>query len=368
VIERMDAFLRVENANIHRGLYPLSEAATLAYDGARQTVAKWLNVSAGELVFTRGATEGVNLVAQSFLKPRLKAGGKIVLSVMEHHANIVPWQLVAEETGAELAVVPISESGELDLEAYGKLLDDGGVQMVALVHISNALGTINPIRDMVARARGAGVPILVDGSQTVAHLRPDLQEIDPDFFVFSGHKVFGPTGIGVLYGKRAHLEAMPPYQGGGDMIRTVSFDGTTYADPPERFEAGTPNIVGAIGLAAAFDFLAEADFEALQAHENRLYQLAAEGLRTLSGIRIIGEAAEKVPVLSFLHESLHPHDLATFLASRNVCVRAGHHCCMPLMDRLGIPGTARASLAFYNTEEDVKQFLDTLERTIAMAG
>jgi len=357
-----------EYANIHRGVHYLSESLTGRYEAVRERIARFVNApSAKEIVFTRGTTEAINLVAHSFLRPRLKAGDEILITAMEHHSNIVPWQMLCEETGAELRVVPISNAGELDLEAYERLLSDR-TKLVGVVHVSNALGTVNPVKAMIELAHARGVPVLVDGAQSVPHVRVDVQALDADFFAFSGHKLYGPTGIGVLYGKLRHLQEMRPYQGGGDMIKYVTFAKTEYADPPQRFEAGTPHIVGVIGLGAAIDYVESVGLEAIAAHEDALLQYATERLLEVDGVRVIGTAVAKAGVLSFLMKQAHPHDIGTILDQEGVALRTGHHCAQPVMDRFCIPATARASFAMYNTFEEVDVFVRALEKVNRLFG
>ncbi len=368
VIEAMGTFYGSEYANIHRGLHHLSEAATRRYEDGRKTVARFLGVGdAREIVFTRGATESINLVAQSFLRSRLKPGDTILVTGMEHHANIVPWQMVAGATGARLEAIPVLENGELDVEA-GEVLLERRPAMFAFVHVSNALGTVNPAKVWIEKARACGVPVLLDGAQSVPHFRVDLGDLKPDFFVFSGHKVYGPSGIGVLYGRYDLLAEMPPYQGGGDMIDRVSFAGTTFTTPPARFEAGTPHIAGAVGLAAACEYLEGTDRAGAEAHEDALLERIEEGLDAIAGVRRMGHAADRAGAASFVVEGVHPHDLATFLDQAGVAVRAGHHCTQPLMERFGVPATTRASVAMYNTFGEVEVFLKALERTISILG
>ncbi|MFT4546888.1 MAG: cysteine desulfurase/selenocysteine lyase [Verrucomicrobiales bacterium] len=361
VIERLSQFFSHENANIHRGVHYLSMQASDAYDQARSSVANFINAQHDdEIVFVRGTTEAINLVARSFGVPALGEGDEILVTVMEHHANIVPWQLVAEECGAKVVVAPIDDRGELIVEAFEKLLSER-TKIVAVMHASNVLGTINPVRQLVDQAHARGVPVLVDGAQAVAHFPVDVQELGCDFYVFSGHKMFAPDGIGVLYGRREHLRDMRPYHGGGDMIEQVSFGGTTFRQPPERFEAGTPNISGAIGLAAAIDFLNAIGWERLHAQETKLLKYATEVLGKLPGLSITGTSDDKVGVISFLLGDIHPHDIGTILDTRGIAVRAGHHCAQPLMERLGVNGTTRASFAFYNTLEEVDQLAEALD-------
>ncbi len=364
VIDRISQFYAKGYANIHRGLHFLSEEATAEYESARKAVADFIGASLPEeIVFTRNATESINLVASTFLEGNVSPGSSIVLTVMEHHANIVPWQLTAGKLGLKIKAVPVSPRGEVDRREFRAALDDGA-GMLAFCHVSNSLGTINPAREMTAEARARGIPVLIDGAQATPHFAVNVRDLDCDFYVFSGHKVFGPTGIGVLYGKAARLESMPPYQGGGDMIERVSFSGTTYAPPPARFEAGTPHIAGAIGLAESIAFLKRLDLAAVEAQEQALLRRATDGLRAIDGVRIVGEAPHKVGVVSFVVDGVHPHDLATFLDRDGVAVRAGHHCTMPLLEFLGLTATTRASFAFYNTEDEVDVFLGSLERTV----
>jgi cysteine desulfurase/selenocysteine lyase len=353
VIEAEAAFYRESNANIHRGVHWLSQRATELYDAARERVQHFVHAARSEeIVFTRGTTEAINLVAQAWARPRLGPGDEILVTCMEHHSNIVPWQLVCEQTGATLKVVPVDERGQLELEALDALLGPR-TRLFAFTHVSNALGTVNPVAELVRRAHAVGALALVDGAQAVAHQAVDVQALGCDFYAFSGHKLYGPTGIGALYGRFELLDAMGPWQGGGDMIRTVRFEGSTWADVPQRFEAGTPNIAGAIGLAAAIDYLDSVGLEPIAAHEHALLAHATEVLGALSGVRLVGTAAHKAGILSFLVEGIHPHDLGTILDVEGVAIRAGHHCAMPLMNRFGIPGTARASFALYNNEADV---------------
>jgi len=357
VIEAIDRYYRAENANIHRGVHYLSERATDAYEAARAKVAGFIGVAdADEIIFARGATEGINLVAHGFIETVLVEGDEILVTHMEHHANIVPWQIAAEKTGAVLKVVPVLDNGELDLEAYAALLSER-TKLVSIVHVSNALGTINPVQSMIEQAHAHGVPVLLDGCQAVPHMPVDLAELGCDFFVFSGHKVFGPTGIGVLWGKREWLEKFPPYQSGGDMIERVDFEGTTYKGIPGKFEAGTPHIGGVIGLAAAVDYVKGLDRAGAFAHEHALLLDATEKLSAVDGLRVIGTAAQKASILSFVIDEIHPHDIGTFLDADGVAVRAGHHCTQPLLKRFGVPATARASFAFYNDFDDVDRLV-----------
>ena len=349
------------NANIHRGVHWLSEKATHEYEHARDTVRAFLNArSRKEIIYTRGTTESINLVAQSFARPRLRPGDEVLITGMEHHSNIVPWQMVCQLTGARLKVVPITDEGKLVAGEFERSLSER-TRIAAIVHVSNALGTINPVRQMVAAAHARGVPVLLDGAQAVAHMPVDVQDLNCDFYAFSGHKIFAPTGTGILYGREELLDSMPPYQGGGDMIRTVSFENTTYADLPSKFEAGTPNIAGGIGLGAAIDFVQAVGLKRIGAHERDLLRYATERALEVPGLRIIGQAREKAAVLSFLLGDIHPHDVGTILDSEGIAIRTGHHCAMPIMTRYRIPATARASFAFYNTREEVDQLFTALE-------
>jgi len=362
VIDAVSRFYSVENANIHRGVHFLSEQATVAYDAVRARVARFLNAATpSEIVFTRGTTEGINLVAQSWARNRLAPGDEILITVMEHHSNIVPWHLVAGQTGAVVRAVPVTDVGELDLAAFDRLLTDR-TRILALTHVSNALGTINPVRWMVARAREREVITVVDGAQSVPHLPIDVQALGCDFLAFSGHKVLGPTGVGVLYGRADRLEAMPPWQGGGDMIETVTLERSTFAPPPARFEAGTPMIAEVMGLGAALDYIDEIGHAAIGAWEEELLGYATERVRELDGVRLIGTAREKAAVLSFVVEGIHPHDVGAVLDDDGLAIRAGHHCAQPLMRRFGVPATARASFAFYNTRDEVDALVRGLIR------
>jgi cysteine desulfurase/selenocysteine lyase len=353
VIEAERRFYRESNANIHRGVHWLSQHATDLYEAARDRVRSFLNAArADEIVFTRGTTEAINLVAFSWGRANLRPGDEILVTGMEHHSNIVPWQLLCAQTGAVLRHVPITDRGELEPGAFDALLGPR-TRLVAVVHVSNALGTVNPVEDIVRKAHAAGALVLVDGAQAVAHQRVDVRAMGCDFYVFSGHKLYGPTGIGALYARRELLAAMPPWQGGGDMILTVSFEGSTWAEPPARFEAGTPNIAGAVALGAAIDYVEQVGLERIAAHEHALLAQATEAMQALPGVRLYGTAAQKSGILSFTVQGIHPHDLGTILDSEGVAIRAGHHCAMPVMTRFRIPGTARASFALYNREEDV---------------
>ncbi|QBQ53206.1 cysteine desulfurase [Nitrosococcus wardiae] len=368
VIESIGHYYQWDNANIHRAVHQLSERATQAYEAARNKVQRFINAAQREeIVFVRGTTEAINLVAQSFGRNRLQAGDEILLSHMEHHSNIVPWQLLCEQTGAVLKVVPINDAGELLLDEYEKLLSPR-TRLVTMVHASNALGTISPVREIIELAHAQGVPVLLDGAQAVPHMPVDVQELDCDFYAFSAHKMVGPTGIGVLYGKREWLEAMPPYQGGGDMILSVSFDKTLYNDPPYKFEAGTPHIAGAIGLGAAVDYLEALGMENVAIYEQELSAYAAEVLAQIPGLRFIGTAQEKVGVLSFALEGVHPHDIGTILDHEGIAIRTGHHCAQPVMDRFGVPATARASFALYNTKAEVDALAAGIRRVRELLG
>ncbi|AHE98979.1 aminotransferase class V-fold PLP-dependent enzyme [Thioalkalivibrio paradoxus] len=360
VLDALDHYYRHDNANVHRGVHALAERATVAFEAARESARRFLNAgSTREIVFVRGTTEAINLVASSF-GGGFAEGDEVILTAMEHHANIVPWQLLRERTGIVLRVLPITPDGELDLDALPGLFSPR-TRLLSVVHVSNALGTINPVRELVAAARAHDVPVLLDGAQAVPHLRVDVQALDCDFYAFSGHKLFGPTGIGVLYGRERLLEAMPPYQGGGEMIRTVSFEQTTYAGLPHRFEAGTPDIAGAIGLGRAIEYLEALDRDAAEAYEQRLLAYATECLTQVPGLRIIGQARDKVALISFVMDGVHPHDMGTILDRRGLAVRAGHHCAMPVMTWYGLPATSRASMAFYNTPEEIDRLAAALQ-------
>ncbi|MFT4816974.1 MAG: cysteine desulfurase/selenocysteine lyase [Pseudohongiellaceae bacterium] len=361
VLQAMDRYYREMHSNVHRGAHTLGDRATSAFEGAREKVQKFLNApSSRQIIWTRGTTEAINLVANG-LAEKLKPGDEILLSQMEHHANIVPWQMLAERTGAKVVPIQITPEGELDMESFHCLLGER-TRILAFNHVSNALGTINPVADMVAKAKAQGVITLIDGAQAVPHFQVDVQALDCDFYVFSAHKLFGPTGIGVLYGKADLLEAMPPWQGGGEMIERVSFTGTTYNTLPYKFEAGTPAVAEAVGLGAAIDYLASLDRGAMEAAENALLRRANELVASVPGMTVVGTAANKVPVMSFTIEGLHPSDIGTLLDQQGIAVRTGHHCAMPLMEFYEIPGTARASFAFYNTLEEVEQLFTALRK------
>ena len=368
VIESLKRYYEEHNANIHRGVYYLSEQATAAYEEARVKAQRFLNASSpSEIVFVRGTTEAVNLVASSFGRPRLGAGDEVVLSAMEHHSNLVPWQLACEATGARVRVAPMDETGTLLVDEYEKVLGPK-TKVVALVHVSNSLGTINPVKAMVAAAKQRGIPVLVDGAQAAPHLPIDVRDIGCDFYTISGHKMFGPTGIGVLYGRAELLEEMPPYQGGGEMIRTVSFEKTTFAAAPAKFEAGTPHIEGAIGLGAAIDYLDALDWDDVHRHEAGLVEYALDRLSTVPGLRIVGTAAERASVVSFVMDGIHAHDVGTIVDQQGVAIRTGHHCTQPVMDFFGVPATARVSFALYNTKTEVDVLVAALETARKVFG
>jgi len=353
VIEAVSELYEARYANVHRGVYQLSAQATEAFEGVRGKVAGLLGLpDPQEVVFTKNVTEAINLVAWSFARPRLREGDEVLVTHMEHHANIVPWQLVCEHTGARLRVAPVDDEGSLVLDEFESMLGER-TKMVAVTHVSNVLGTVNPVKELVSLARERGIPTLVDGAQAVPHMPVDVAQLGCDFYGFTGHKLFGPTGVGVLWGRREHLAAMPPWQGGGDMIESVSFDKTTFAPPPHRFEAGTPNIAGVVGLGAAIDYVSELGLARSAAWEQRLLERATDALGSIPGLRIIGTAKPKAAVVSFVLEGVHPHDLGTVLDGAGVAIRAGHHCAQPLMERYGVPATARASFSIYNTLEEV---------------
>jgi cysteine desulfurase/selenocysteine lyase len=360
VIDAVAGYYASDNANIHRGVHYLSEQATVAYDEVRRRVARFLNAGPDEVVFTRGTTESINLVAQSWGRSTLRPGDEILISGMEHHSNIVPWQLVASQTGAVVRAVPLTDAGELDLAAFDGLLTDR-TRLLAVTHVSNALGTINPVRWLVSRARERGIVTLLDGAQAVPHLSVDVQSLGCDFYAFSGHKMYGPTGVGVLYGRAELLAEMPPWQGGGDMIESVTLERSTYAAPPARFEAGTPMIAEVIGLGAAMEYLEGVGHAAIGAWEEELLGYATARLRTIDGVSLVGTAREKAAVLSFVVDGVHPHDVGAVLDHEGIAIRAGHHCAQPVMRRFQVPATARASFAFYNTKAEV----DALARAVA---
>lgn len=364
VIDRTSKYLSEEHSNIHRGVHYLSQHATTAYEAAREKVKRFINAKeAKECIFVRGTTEGVNLVAYSYGRKFIGEDDEILVSQMEHHSNIIPWQVIAEEKGAKVVMIPMNERGELIIDEYENLLNER-TKMVAITHVSNSLGTVNPVKEMIATAHKFGVPVLVDAAQSVPHFPVDVQDLDADFFVFSGHKMFAPTGSGIMYGKREWLDIMPPYQTGGGMIRTVSFEGTTYAPIPDKFEAGTPEIAAGIGLGAAIDYINAIDFEAAAAYEHELLEYATERLADIPGVKIIGTAAEKASVLSFTIEGIHPHDIGTILDQQGIAIRAGHHCAQPVMQFFDVPATARASFAFYNTREEVDKLADAVQKAM----
>jgi len=359
VLDALDKFYREDNSNVHRGVHTLSQRATDSYEGARAKIAQFLGAEANEIVFVRGATEGINLVANAFLRPQLHKGDEVLITAMEHHANIVPWQLACEATGAKLRVAPMSQAGELLLDELETLLTPR-TKLLALTHVSNALGTVNPIAQITEMAHARGIPVLVDGAQAVQHLSVNVCELGVDFYALSGHKLYGPTGIGVLWGRSAHLEGMAPWQGGGDMIRSVTFEKTEFAPPPLRFEAGTPHIAGAIGLGAAVEYLSGIGLEAIAAHESDLLAAATDAVAAIDGVRLIGTAAQKASVLSFVVEGVHPHDIGTVLDRNGIAVRTGHHCAQPVMAFYGVPATVRASFALYNYRAEIEPLCTAL--------
>jgi cysteine desulfurase / selenocysteine lyase len=364
VIDALNRYYAAENSNIHRGVHFLSEQATAAYEAARHKIKHFINArSEQEIVFVRGTTEAINLVAQSYGRTFLKPGDEIIVSAMEHHSNIVPWQMLCEQTGARLRVVPINHDGELVLDEYCRMLNEK-TKLVSVTHVSNALGTIVPVKEIARLAHERHVPVLVDGAQAAPHLKIDVQELDCDFYAFSGHKLFGPTGVGILYGRLELLDAMPPYQGGGDMISLVTFEKTHYNVLPYKFEAGTPHIAGGIGLGAAIDYLEGLDWQQVAAHEHSLLTYATAALSDIEGLRIIGTAKEKVGVVSFVFDHIHAHDVGTILDQEGVAVRAGHHCAMPVMQRFGVPATTRASFALYNTRHEIDILVRGIQRAL----
>jgi cysteine desulfurase/selenocysteine lyase len=366
VMDALTAYYEQDNANIHRGIHTLAERATTAYELTRKKLATFLNApSTDQIIFTSGTTAGINLVAQTFGRANVGKGDQIIVSNLEHHSNIVPWQMIAEEKGAEIKVIPVSDEGVLDIEALKGLLNPK-VKLVAVNHVSNAIGTINPIAEIISLAHAIGAKVLIDGAQSVAHLAVDVQALDLDFFVFSAHKLFGPTGVGVLYGKREILEAMPPYQGGGEMIKEVSFSGTTYNELPYKFEAGTPNIADVIAFGAALDYVQAIPAEALAAQEEALLAYATEKLQSIPGLKIVGTAPEKIAVISFVVDGVHPQDIGVLLDKFGIAIRTGHHCAQPLMQRYELVGTCRASFSFYNTFEEIDRFVFCLEKTLQM--
>jgi cysteine desulfurase / selenocysteine lyase len=368
VIERGAQYIEQEHSNIHRGVHYLSMKATTAYEGAREKVKRFINAQeAKECIFVRGATEGINLVMHGYGRKFIGAGDEIIISAMEHHANIVPWQMLCEEKGAKLRVIPMNDAGELLMDEYDALLNER-TRFVAVSHVSNALGTVNPVKEIIERAHKYGVPVLIDGAQQAPHGRIDVQDLDCDFYAFSGHKMFAPTGSGVVYGKAALLETMIPFQGGGDMIKSVTFEKTTYADLPNKFEAGTPAIASQIGLGVAIDYLNMIGRDKAAAYEHELLRYATERVSAIEGVRIIGTAREKLSVLSFVIDDIHPHDIGTILDQQGIAVRAGHHCAQPVMQRFNVPATARASFAFYNTKAEVDVLAEAIEKVIEVFG
>jgi cysteine desulfurase/selenocysteine lyase len=368
VIEAIAHYYRADNANIHRGVHLLSQRATDEYEGTRAAVQRFIHArSTSEIVFVRGTTEAINLVAQTYGRQHMGRGDEVLITAMEHHSNIVPWQMLCEEKGAKLRVAPMNDRGELLLDEYEKLIGPS-TRIAAIAHVSNALGTINPVKEMIRMAHARGVPVLVDGAQAVPHLRVDVQDLDCDFYAFSAHKMYGPTGIGVLYGKSELLDAMPPWQGGGDMISSVTFEKTTYNKLPHKFEAGTPDIAGVIGLGAALSYMETVGIDAIGAHEHELLQYGTKRLEATPGVRLIGIADKKASVLSFVLENIHPHDIGTILDQEGIAVRTGHHCAQPVMDFFCIPATVRASLALYNTKDEIDALVAGIERVKEMLG
>ena len=364
VIDTISDYYTTENSNVHRGVHYLSECATQDYEGARTKIRRFINASDDrEIVFVRGTTEGINLVAQSYGRQHVGEGDEIIVSAMEHHSNIVPWQFLCQERGATLRVIPMNDDGELLMDEYEKLLSPR-TRLVSVVHLSNSLGTINPIEQIIAMAHAQGVPVLVDGAQSISHRAIDVQKLGCDFFVFSGHKLYGPTGVGAIYGKAELLESMPPYQGGGDMIKSVTFEKTIYNSLPYKFEAGTPNIGGVIGLGAAIDYVSSVGLDRISEYEDGLLEYGAERLSSVSDLRFIGTARDKAAVLSFVLGDVHPHDIGTILDSEGIAIRTGHHCTQPVMERFGIPATARASLAFYNTKAEIDALVRGIDKVI----
>ncbi|MFN3872729.1 MAG: SufS family cysteine desulfurase [Ignavibacterium sp.] len=368
VLKELEKYYYTMNANIHRGVHALSQEATEAYEGSRIKIKKFINaLGKNEIIFTRGTTESINLVAQTYGRKNFNEGDEIIISHMEHHSNIVPWQMICEERKAKLRVIPIDENGELVFEEFEKMLNEK-TKFVSIVYASNSLGTVNPVKKIIDLAHSFNVPVLIDAAQAVNHLRIDVQELDCDFLAFSGHKLYGPTGIGILYGKVNHLDTMPPYQGGGDMISKVTFEKTIYNELPYKFEAGTPNIAGAIGLGAAIDYVEKIGIENIAKHENDLLEYATEKISELKGLRIIGTSKNKISVLSFVLENVHPHDVGTFLDFEGVAIRTGHHCTQPIMDRYGIPATSRASFGMYNTFDEVDVLVNGLKKILEVFG
>jgi len=368
VIDKVNKYYTTMNANIHRGVHALSQEATEAFEGARIQIKQFINaLGKNQVIFTRGTTEAINLVASSYGRTNINEGDEIIISHMEHHSNIVPWQLLCKEKNARLRVIPINDDGELTYEEFEKLVNKR-TKFISVVYVSNSLGTINPVKDIIKYAHHYNIPVLVDAAQAVNHLKVDVQDLDCDFLAFSGHKIYGPTGIGVLYGKVELLDSMPPYQGGGDMISKVTFEETTYNELPHKFEAGTPDIAGAIGLGAAIEYVTKIGIDNIKDHENSLLEYATQQIAQVPGLRIIGTAKEKTSVLSFVFENIHPHDIGTFLDFEGVAIRTGHHCTQPLMQRYNIPATSRASFAMYNTKEEVDILISGLKKIIEVFG
>lgn len=368
VIQRIQQYYELENANVHRGVHYLSQRASEAYDQGRETMKDFIHAAhSKEIIFVRGATEAINLVAHGFGRRFVKSGDEILISAMEHHSNIVPWQLMCETTGAQLKVIPMNRQGQLDLDAFSKMLNPR-VRLVAVVHVSNALGTVNPVQQIIREAHKSDIPVLVDGAQAVPHMPVNVQELDCDFYAFSGHKMYGPTGIGVLYGKEHWLNELPPYQGGGDMIRSVTFEKTTFNELPFKFEAGTPNIAGVVGLAAAAEYLSMIGMDPINRHEHQLLQYANEKLNKIDGFQMYGNASEKAAVISFLFGDIHPHDIGTILDQEGIAIRTGHHCAQPVMDFFKIPATARASFGIYNGTDDIDRLADGLHKIKEVFG
>ncbi|GAB4293744.1 MAG: cysteine desulfurase [Ignavibacteriaceae bacterium] len=368
VIDRINKYYKTMNSNIHRGVHALSGVATEAFESSRIKVKQFINaLGKNEIIFTRGTTESVNLVASTYGRTHVGEGDEIIISHMEHHSNIVPWQLLCEEKKAKLRVIPINDDGEIIFEEFTKLVNER-TKLISVVYISNSLGTINPVKEITEYAHSFGIPVLIDAAQAINHIKIDVQELDCDFLAFSGHKMYGPTGVGVLYGKVDLLESMPPYMGGGDMISKVTFEKTTYNELPHKFEAGTPNIAGVIGLGAAIDFINQVKLDLIKIHEDDLLLYATERIKEITGIKIIGTASQKTAVLSFVMERIHPHDIGTFLDFEGVAIRTGHHCTQPVMDRFGIPATSRASFAMYNTKEEIDVLIDGLKKITKVFG
>lgn len=368
VIDSLTRYYTSLNANIHRGVHALSQTATEEYEASRSKIRHFIGGREDrEIVFVRGTTEGINLVAYSFARPRLKPGDEILITAMEHHSNIVPWQIVCREKGATLRVVPINDAGEMEIEAFERMLSPR-TKLVSVVHMSNALGTINPAREIVATAHAQGVPVMLDGAQAAPHMRLDMADLDCDFYAFSGHKLYGPTGIGVLFGKTEHLEAMEPFQGGGEQIKSVTFEETIYNDLPYKFEAGTPHIAGVIGLGVAIDYIQSVGRDAIETYEDELLTYGTERLSGIERLRLIGTAQHKASVLSFVLGDVHPHDVGTILDDRGIAIRTGHHCTQPVMERFGVPATARASLAFYNTKDEIDALVEGLDKVLELLG